>query len=102
MTATTESNGHSPTTSLNDLDEFGACMPFGDRHTQVIHPSVAAAILRMLKERQPATFGAYLVEAQTGYRAETRKRKPRPARVADEHQRDYEHDADEHETAEGA
>lgn len=82
------SNGTKPTapevTSVDELDELGARIPFGDRPNQNIPPSWAAGILRLLAERDPERFGAYMTEVATGHRVSEPAKRGRPrVEVAD-------------------
>jgi hypothetical protein len=81
-------NGTKPGTAPDamtpeDLDELGARIPFGNRANQSVPPTWAAGILRILAEREPETFGAYMLEVATGHRAE-RARRGRPRAEAAE------------------
>jgi hypothetical protein len=75
-------NGTKPAASdgmnLDELDELGARIPFGDRANQNMPASWAAGILRILAERDPETFGAYMTEVATGHRVERGARRGRP------------------------
>jgi hypothetical protein len=67
--------------TADELDELGGRIPFGDRDNQTMPPSWAAGMLRIMAERDPETFGAYMLEVITGHRAVKRGR---PARGAAE------------------
>lgn len=65
---------------LDGLDDFGSCLPYGDRRTNTVYPSVAADMLRMLHDRHPHLFAALHYEAQTGEPLADEPRQ-RPARA---------------------
>ena len=54
MSEQSEHNGHVPRVS------------FGPKEWQSLQPEVASMLLTLLKDRQPALFGAYLAEVMTG------------------------------------
>ena len=56
--------------SITDLDELGARIPFGSRPNESIPPSWAARMITLLRERDPSLFVALMGEAATGYRTE--------------------------------
>ncbi|HLM89233.1 MAG TPA: hypothetical protein VK284_09425 [Streptosporangiaceae bacterium] len=50
---------------------------FGPKEYQTLNLEVASMVLTLWRERQPATFGAYLAEVMTGTRpAASRNRRP--------------------------
>lgn len=57
-------------TSIADLDELGARIPFGTRPNQTVPASWAASILTMLRDRHPDIFITLMGEAATGHRIE--------------------------------
>lgn len=57
-------------TSITDLDELGARIPFGKLPNQTVPASWAASILTNLRDRHPDLFVALMGEAATGYRTE--------------------------------
>ena len=56
--------------SITDLDDLGARIPFGPRPNESIPPSWAARMITLLRERDPSLFVALMGEAATGYRTE--------------------------------
>lgn len=50
-------------TTLTDLDELDARIPFGPRPNQTMPASWAAVMLTHWRERHPAQFGKALAEA---------------------------------------
>jgi hypothetical protein len=81
MPAEHASNGTAPPRagemSLDDLDELGGRIPFGDRLNQTVPASWASAMLVMLRDREPQLFVALMGEAATGYRSETAAKRGR-------------------------
>lgn len=67
--------------TVDELDEMGVRIPFGDLANKNVPASWAAGMLRLLADRDPETFGAFMTEVATGHRVERAKR-GRPAKDA--------------------
>lgn len=87
MPAEHASNGTAPARagemSLDDLDELGARIPFGDRPNQTVPASWASMMLVLLRTREPQLFVALMGEAATGYRSETVAKRGRSKTAAE-------------------